>query len=106
MRTIDSQARRSPRRARSTSSDSSSGRSTTAASTPVAADRFPELRRPNLALDELDRVAGRIANVERATARSPGVLVLDLDVVPAEASGEGVQVINGERDVARPAGPV
>src|SRR4249920_3186851 len=101
MRTIDSQTRRSPRLARSTSSDSSSGRSTTAASTPAVAVRFHALlgalRGPDLALDELDRVAGRVANVERATARRPGVLVLDLDAVLAEALSESGEVGDRER---------
>ena len=39
--------------------------------------------RPNVALDELDRVAGRVADVDRTAATIPFDLSLDLDPTTA-----------------------
>jgi hypothetical protein len=45
---------------------------------------MPLSPRPNIAVDELDRVAGRVADVNRATATIPVDFALDLDPTLAQ----------------------
>ena len=68
----------------------------------------PRSLSPELALDQLDGVARRVANIDRTSARSPFDLPLDLDSAGAELLGEGLEAagLHGERDVARPGRPV